>query len=818
MEENKNNIELINQFLQGRDPMEKIVSIECGFDDDEVNIIYINSKGKKVMRKDDFKPFIWAKHSVCDRMFEGDRKTVKKKLNEFGIEVKLLEVTKDSNAEINERLMNGYKYLFRAKRKMSYQKFQQFFQIAKTPIYERKKKGDSTTTNNTGKEFLAVTPVEQYMMSSGRRMFKGYENYDELKRFLFDLETEGLHPEQHAIDQIGIRTNRGFEKVITIEGDTKEEKNKSELFAIIEFLTILRDEKPDVIAGHNSEVFDWQFIETRCKVLGTSLEELSTLVGFAHPIYKKKKETVLKLGGEVEYYKPTIIWGHNVLDSLHAVRRAQAIDSNMKSANLKYVTQYLGQKKDNRVYVQGQQIGTIWRELEPIYAFNNNNGDYYKVSENKPLKDDYELVSGRYIVERYLLDDIWETDKVELALNEANFLIGKLLPTTFQRACTMGTAGIWKLIMLAWCFENNLAVPAFAPSKSFTGGLSRLLQVGYVDNVVKLDYNSLYPSITLTWNIKTKLDITNSMLMMLNYVLTEREKYKELKGEAGAKAKKIKQQIEEAIANNEPKDVIQKLKEEKQYWDVQKSSNDKKQLPLKILANSYFGSAGAPNIFPLGDAVCAEKVTCIGRMGLRLMISHFTSIGYTPIVGDSVTGDTPLVIKYKDSGLIDIKPISELINEEEIKKDELEREYDYSKKGYQVLCRSGWSDVEYIYRHKTDKDIYRVEDGDMMVDVTQDHSLFDDKQQEIKPTEITYDTQLEYFKKPISHSIVNSNIAEKQGKLLAQGWLDRVPLNILNSDKNTRDEFLKGFKSIVCKKELSKTAKAGIFFIEKNIG
>ena len=77
MEEN-NNIETINQFLQGKDPMEKIISIECGYNDDEVNIIYINSKGKKVVRKDDFKPFIWAKHSVCDRMFEGDRKTVKR--------------------------------------------------------------------------------------------------------------------------------------------------------------------------------------------------------------------------------------------------------------------------------------------------------------------------------------------------------------------------------------------------------------------------------------------------------------------------------------------------------------------------------------------------------------------------------------------------------------------------------------------------------------------------------------------------------------------------------------------------------------------
>ena len=29
--------------------------------------------------------------------------------------------------------------------------------------------------------------------------------------------------------------------------------------------------------------------------------------------------------------------------------------------------------------------------------------------------------SGRYIVERYLLDDLWETDKVELKLNESTF-------------------------------------------------------------------------------------------------------------------------------------------------------------------------------------------------------------------------------------------------------------------------------------------------------------------------------------------------------------------------------------------------------------
>lgn len=621
------NKEMINDFLNGRDQMEKIISIECDFNDEDVSIIFVNNNNEKRVRLDDFKPFVWAKNSVAVRMYDGDRKFLKKRLNDFGIGVKAL-ATKFKDSKESDRLNNGYKLLFYAKRKMSFQRFLMFFNDAGTPIYQQKKK--KTDTNTSNKEFLAVSPVEQYMMSSGKRLFKGYENYDNLKRLLFDLETQGLDPKKHAINQIGIRTNKGFEKIISVEGEG-EERLINELDAIIQFIQILANEKPDVIAGHNSENFDWNFIETRCEVLGTTLYDIS-LNFFKHPIYKKAKETVLKLGGEVEYYKPTIMWGHNIVDSLHAVRRAQAIDSNMKSASLKYVTKYLNLKKDNRVYVKGDQIGTIWLETEPIYAFNDENGEYYKISATKPLQEDYQLVSGRYIVERYLLDDIWETDKIELKLNESNFLISKILPTTFQRACTMGTAGIWKLILLAWCFENDLAVPAFGNSQRFTGGLSRLLRVGYADNVVKLDFNSLYPSIILTWNVGSNLDISNSMLMMLEYVLTQREKYKDLKGEASKKAKEIKAKIKDF---NGTKEELLKLKQEQQYWEAEASANDKKQLPLKILANSFFGSFGAPNVFPFGDVVCAEKTTCIGRMSLRLMIHHFTNLQYTPIVGDT---------------------------------------------------------------------------------------------------------------------------------------------------------------------------------------
>lgn len=811
------NTEIISNFLNGRDPLERIVSIECGYEDEQVSIIYVNEKGQKRVKLEGFRPFVWAKNSVAVRMFDGNRQSLKKHMLEYGIGVKAL-ANASYTGQTSPRLENGYKYMFYAKKNMTYQRFLMFFNAAHTPIHE---KGSAIDNKIRTREFLAVSPVEQYMIYTGKRFFKGYDNYDELKRLQFDLETQGLDPRIHGIDQIGIRTNKGFERVISIEGEG-EERLRNELDGIIEFIGILASEKPDVIAGHNSENFDWNFIIERCKKFGTTLEEISSNF-FPHPIYKRNKETVLKLGGEVEYYKPTIMWGYSIVDSLHAVRRAQAIDSSMKLANLKYVTKYLKLNKENRVYVPGGKIGDIWREVDDRgYAFNNTNGDWYKITSERPIVDGYEYKSGRYIVERYLLDDIWETDKVELKLNEANFLIAKMLPTTFQRACTMGTAGIWKLIMLAWCFEHNLAVPAYAPSQSFTGGLSRLLKTGYADNVVKLDYNSLYPSIILTWNLRTELDVTNCMLLMLEYVLTQREKYKEMKGKAGKKAKAIRTQLEGFSGSIEEK---HKLIEEMRYWESEASANDKKQLPLKILANSFFGSFGAANIFPFGDVIAAEATTCIGRMCLRLMISHFTNLGYTPIVGDSVTSDTPLYIKYDESGLIDIKPISEIINETNIRVDGLGREYDASHKKFKVLCRSGWSAVNYVYRHKTNKDIFRVSDSKTLTDVTADHSLFDSKKQEIKPSDINEHTRLEYYGKPIVGDVHTSDkiisLTEREAvicaKMLANRAIDRVPIAILNSSLQIIKKFLDTYDSMSNSVIGTKTLQAGLLYLRNQV-
>ena len=797
----------INKFFEGSDPMKRIVAIELGYDNAEAEIVYVNDEGQKRIKKEPFKPFVWAKNSACIRMFGGQRGTLRAKMREYGIKVKPLYTCREDNPYPNEKLANGYKYLFYATHKMSMGKFQNFFNEAGTPLKSKKKDNDDASSQ----EFMYLQPAEQFMIETGKRFFKGYDNYDDLKRMSFDLETEGLNPRKHHISQIGIRTNKGYEKIITITGSTIEEKERNELNAINEFVQIIADEQPDVVFGHNTENFDWDFIIVRCQQYGIDFKQLSGQY-LREGIYKQKRPTTLKLGGEVETYYATVMKYHNIVDSLHAVRRAMATDSSFESANLKYSTKYLHLNKHNRVYVPGNLIDSTWLVTDPVYAFNNENGDWYKVTKEKPIQNGYQFVTGKYIVERYLLDDIWEADKVELTLHETDFQLTKIMPTTFMRVCTMGTATQWKLILLTWSYLHNLAIPSLGKNKKYTGGLSRLLVTGYMTDICKGDYAALYPTTQITWNIEPATDFMHVTLPMLKYVLLQREEHKGLKKKSEKAAENIYNKLKEIDKDSE--EYIQ-LSEERNTLLADKVNHDNQQLVLKKLANSWFGSLGCPGLNPWGDLTAAEKTTCIGRMLLRIMIYRLKELGYIPIVGDSVTGDTPLFIKYKSNGMIDIKPISEIIDENSIEKDELGREYDNSIKPYLVLCRSGWSEVDYVYRHETKKDIYRVGDDKSYVDVTKDHSLFKEDKTEIKPTDINSDTKLEKNNNDIWSQFNNKSV--NNAKLLAKMFgkaFDRVPTIILNADINTKKIFISNIDDNL---PLSKTAMAGIKYIEKCI-
>jgi len=456
-----------------------------------------------------------------------------------------------------------------------------------------------------------LSPVEQYLVQKNKRLFKGFEEYDEIHRFVFDIETTGLDPKTSKIFLIGMKDNRGFLKLLSAQNEDEERQ------MIVDFFKTIDDLKPSLVGGYNSAFFDFPFILKRAEILKVNIKKICKTL---HPDYTlKQKDGILKLANEMEPYVQTQMWGYNIVDIAHAVRRAQAINSDIKSWSLKYITKFIEAEKPNRVYVEGDKIGKIYFDNED-YWMNKENGAYKKVGFDSKIdeickrRDDvYKLVTGSKIIEDYLDDDLYETMVVDEQFNQANFLLSKLVPTTYERLSTMGTATLWKMIMFAWSYKHNLALPKKLEKRKFTGGLSRLVQVGFSKNVLKLDYSSLYPSIQLVHDVFPSCDVTGAMKSMLKYFRDTRIKYKNLA--------------------NEYKIIDPKLS----------ISYDRKQLPIKIFINAFFGSLSAPQVFPWGDIDMGEQITCTGRQYLRQMIMFFIKRGYVTLVMDTdgVNFETP---------------------------------------------------------------------------------------------------------------------------------------------------------------------------------
>lgn len=596
--------EIIEDFLNGADPEKYIVGVEYDYRTNRIYRIIQDPEMGKIIKPDEFTPFLWVGDLSGLNFYQNSKTLQKKKMTEHGIIIEKLDT------HGNDRLEKGLKFLVKSLK--SYTNLINFF----------KQGGVDPWGENFKQHFQILSPVEQYLVQKRKRLFKGIDDYSGVYRFVFDIETTGLNPEENKIILIGVKDNRGFKKTIPEFGEDGEKE------CIIEFFEIIRELKPTIIGGYNSAFFDWPFILKRAEILGVDVEGLTSIMT-AQGI--KEKEGVLKLANEIEPYTQHVIWGFNIVDIAHAVRRAQAINSEIKSWGLKYITKYLEKEKPNRVYVEGDKISKIYLENESYYL-NPKTGGYRKIgdpgTENLLQKypGKFEIWPGRKIVEQYLDDDLYETMIVDDSFSQSTFLLSKLVPTTYERIATMGTATLWKLIMLAWSYENNLAIPTKDEKRSITGGLSRLLNVGYSKNIVKFDYASLYPSIQLVYDVFPECDVMGVQKSMLKYFRNIRIKYKRLT---------------EELKNTNP--------EESEMYD-------RKQLPIKIFINAYFGSLSAPQVFPWGDMNKGETITCVGRQALRMMIMFFMNKGYKPLVMDTdgVNFETPVDIdshKYIGKGL-----------------------------------------------------------------------------------------------------------------------------------------------------------------------
>jgi DNA polymerase elongation subunit (family B) len=602
--------EIIENFLNGGDPEEFIVGVEYDYPTNTIFKIIQDPVQGKIVKPDTYTPFLWV-GDLFGLGFYNDSKTLQKKaMAKHGIIIDKLETYG------NERLELGMKYLIKSIK--SYTNLTSFFREG----------GIDPWNENFRQYFTVLSPVEQYLIQKKKRLFKGIDEYNGVYRFVFDIETTGLDPETCNIILIGVKDNRGLNETIPAFGEDGEKK------CIERFFYHIKNLKPTIVAGYNSAFFDWPFILKRAQILGVDvngLTQIFTKTGM------KEKEGMLKLANEIEPYTQHVIWGFNIIDIAHSVRRAQAINSEIKSWGLKYITTYLEKEKPNRVYVDGGKISKIYLDNESYYV-NPKTGGYKQIGEPgtdgllEKYPGKFEIWPGRKIVEQYLDDDLYETMVVDDSFSQSTFLLSKLVPTTYERIATMGTATLWKIIMLAWSYENNLAIPAKDEKRAITGGLSRLLNVGFSKNIVKFDYSSLYPSIQLVYDVFPECDVMGVQKSMLKYFRNIRIKYKHLAGE---------------LKDKDP---------------VMAEMYDRKQLPIKIFINAYFGSLSAPQVFPWGDMNMGETITCVGRQCLRMMIMFFLKKGYKPLVMDTdgVNFETPENI---DETVYVGKGLNELVTE-----------------------------------------------------------------------------------------------------------------------------------------------------------
>jgi DNA polymerase elongation subunit (family B) len=582
--------EVIEEFLNGGDPEEYITGLEYEYRTNTIYKIIQHPEKGKIIRQDKLTPFLWVSDITDLNFYNKSKALQRQKMLEYGITIEKLETRG------NDRLEDGFNYLVKSSK--GYRELLSFFRQGGINPWDDKKLPNGKMIKE---HFILLNPKEQYLIQKEKRLFKGIEEYEDVHRLVFDIETTGLEPETDKIILIGMKDNRDFVKIIDAFGEDGEKR------CIIEFFQYLEELKPTIFAGYNSAFFDFPFILKRAEILGINVEE-HTKVFIDQGM--KEREGMLKLANEVETYTQHMIWGMNILDIAHSVRRAQAINSDIKSWGLKYITKYLGAEKENRVYVDGAWISKIYLDNESYYV-NPKTGKYKKIGEPgtenllQRFPNSYEVWTGRKIVEQYLDDDLYETMVVDESFSQSTFLLSKLVPTTYERVSTMGTATLWKLIMLAWSYKHNLSIPKKQERRAITGGLSRLLAVGYSENVVKFDYSSLYPSIQLVYDVFPECDVMGVQKSMLKYFRDVRIKYKKLAAQ---------------YSKSDP---------------VQSKKFDRKQLPIKIFINAYFGSLSAPHVFPWGDMDKGETITCVGRQSLRMMIMFFQKKGYKPLVMDT---------------------------------------------------------------------------------------------------------------------------------------------------------------------------------------
>jgi DNA polymerase elongation subunit (family B) len=287
-----------------------------------------------------------------------------------------------------------------------------------------------------------------------------------------------------------------------------------------------------------------------------------------------------------------------------------------------------------------------------------------------------------------------------------------------------------------------LDFPAKVPREKYEGALVQDPLIGFHIMVLILDFSSLYPSIIIGYNIGHDTYLTPEQAAAL-----PKEMWMCPPGSPHAFL--VKSVRQSALARMLIHILEERARIKKQMGKeedpIVKGVLDARQAGVKVVANSAYGFLGAADkgILPLPEG--AETVTAVGRWLISQVADHLREkYGATIVYGDSVVGDTPLLLRR--NGKIEVKSIENLGRNWK-KYDEFKPWLEVEKEqgddiDYEVWTDKGWAKIRRVIRHYTDKKIYEILTQGGMVQVTEDHSLLTPNGTRIGPDRCKIGTEL----------------------------------------------------------------------------
>ena len=315
--------------------------------------------------------------------------------------------------------------------------------------------------------YLVGGPEQQYLMQTGRTLFKGME-LDDLHRLQLDLEVYAASgfPQaevpEHRIILVALSDNRGWSRVVggplTPEADVLEEA-----------LRWVRERDPDVIEGHNIFGFDLPYLAARCQMSGVPLA-----LGRDGSEPRTFPSSMRFAERQIEF-EAVEIAGRHVIDTLFQVMAFDVFKRDLPNYTLKGAAKYFGFAPEGRTYIEGADIARTWREAP------------------ETLID-------------YALDDVIETRALAEHLSGSTFYLTQMVPMPYGHAARGGPAAKIESLFVRGYLHARHSVPRPEAGSQIVGGYTDVFITGVVGPVVYADVESLYPSIMLNYGIQPRRD------------------------------------------------------------------------------------------------------------------------------------------------------------------------------------------------------------------------------------------------------------------------------------------------------------------------